>query len=398
MTSNDTLLAQYPHMQFRQHWTVDADLNYQLGQCDAIVDAMCHAPLLPGVRSQLLLLSLKKGAQATTAIEGNTLTDEEVERIANNETLPPSQKYQEQEVKNVLEAFNTLLKRTVLQNAKDLISPELLRDFHRMIGKDLGEHFHAVPGQLAQSQRTVGPYRPPPAEHVLPLVERMCEWLREEFRFPNQNRFSDAIIQAIVTHVYIEWIHPFDDGNGRTGRLVEFYILMRGGLPSIASHHLANHYNDTRSEYYRQIQVAKNEKDLTGFLRYAVTGLRDGLQKAQRKVQSNALEQMWRVLVYDRFGKRTIQRREAFVRQREVALSLPLDRPIRFTEVAELTPSLKESYKDVKPRTVLRDLQEIEKLELITREPGLVHANRRLLEETLPDRRKPTEPATGQRQ
>ena len=65
--------------------------------------------------------------------------------------------------------------------------------------------------------------------------------------------FQDPVIQAIVAHVYIAMIHPFGDGNGRTARLIEFYILLRAGLPDMASHILSNHYNDTRQEYYRRL-------------------------------------------------------------------------------------------------------------------------------------------------
>lgn len=386
MTVDETLAARYPHIRFTTQWQITADLQYLLGQCDAMANAISLAPLLPRFRQVLHGLSMRKGAQATTAIEGNTLSDEEIELVELGESLPPSQAYQEREVKNILSAFNTLLTETAKQNRSDLISPNLLLRFHHMIGSNLGEHFSAVPGTFAQSQRIVGPYRAPAPEHVPILVEKLCEWLQREFHYPQQ-QFSEAVVQAIVTHLYIEWIHPFDDGNGRTGRLVEFYILMRAGLPSIASHLLANHYNDTRPEYYRQLQKAKQERDATAFLMYAVVGLRDGLTKALRGVQDNALEQMWRVLVYDAFGKRTIGRRDAFTRQREVALSLPMDRAIRFSEIPDLTPSLREKYEGATSRKILRDLNELEKLDLIVREPGLIRANRALLDGTLPTRR-----------
>ena len=385
-----------PYLLFVKKWRIDGGLEYCSGQCDAMVDAISLAPLLPRFRQALHSLSMRKGAQATTAIEGNTLSEDEIERVSLGEVLPPSQAYQQREVENILAAFNTLLAETVEQDRSDLISPVMLLRFHEMIGRELSEHFSAIPGAFAQSQRVVGPYRAPSPDDVPLLVEKLCEWLQREFHFPQQ-RFSDAVVQAIVTHVYIEWIHPFDDGNGRTGRLVEFYILMRAGLPSIASHLLANHYNDTRSEYYRQLQRAKQERDISAFLKYAVVGLRDGLVHALRRVQQNALEQMWRVLVYDAFGKRTIGRRDAFTRQREVALALPLDRAIRFSEISDLTPSLTAAYASATPRKVLRDLSELAKLGLIVREPGLIRANRTLLDGTMPTRRKPiaSEKLTG---
>ena len=382
----DTIAARYPHLPFGRQWQISPGLEYVLGQCDSIVEAISQAPLLPRFRQELHFLSLQKGAQATTAIEGNTLSDEEIERVSKGEALPPSREYQQREVQNILAAFNSLLAEAVEQNRIERISPELLLRFHAMIGKDLGEHFTAIPGRFARSQRIIGPYRAPLPEDVPALVGRLCEWLLEEFHFPRQ-RFSDAIIQAIVTHVYIEWIHPFDDGNGRTGRLVEFYILLRAGLPSIASHLLANHYNETRPEYYRQLELGRQEHDLSAFLNYAVIGLRDGLLKTLRAVQQNALEQMWRVLVYDVFGERTTERREAFKRRRNVALALPLDRPIAFPEVAFLSEDLKKAYADSGPRTLLRDLAELARLGLIIREPGLIRANRILLDGTITRRR-----------
>lgn len=377
----DNLLAEYPHIRFEKHWTIGGELNYQLGQCDAMAYAISRAPLLPQYREKLHIVSMQKGAQATTAIEGNTLTDEEVERVFNREELEQPLEYQQQEVANILDAFNTLGGELIYREHVEFVSEPLLLRLHAMVGKDLGERFHAVPGRFAQARRRVGPYRAPAHEDVPDLIRRACEWLRREFHFPEQ-RFSDAVIQAIVTHVYIEWIHPFDDGNGRTGRLVEFYILLRGGLPSIASHLLANHYNNTRPEYYRQLQLAKTERDLSSFIAYAVSGLRDGLRRAVDDVQQNALEQMWRVLVYERFGQRQMKQRESFTRQRAVALALPLDRPIRFAEVRALTPELAAAYENASDRRILRDLAVIEKLGLILRTPGLVQANGALLDGT----------------
>ena len=62
-----------------------------------------------------------------------------------------------------------------------------------------------------------------------------------------------SLLHAILAHLYLAWIHPFGDGNGRTARLVEFMLLARSGVPAPAAHLLSNHYNQTRTEYYRQL-------------------------------------------------------------------------------------------------------------------------------------------------
>lgn len=387
MNSISGKLQAYPHLTFSRQWKLSARASYALGECDAIVRSISQSPLLPHFRNELHLLSLRKGAQATTAIEGNTLSEVEIEAILNGRGNATEKEYQQREVQNVLDAFNTLLQEVIVEHRTPLITPELLLRFHEMIGRELGHHFAATPGKFARSTRVVGPYKAPSHSDVPELVSRLSTWLRDEFHYPNQT-LGDAIVQAIVTHVYIEWIHPFDDGNGRTGRLVEFYILLRAGLPSIASHLLANHYNETRSEYYRQLQTCRLEQDLSGFIEYAILGLRSGLQRTLETVQRNALEQMWRVLVYDTFKSRPIKNRGVFKRQREVALELPLDRPIRFEEVASLSEELTVAYRGSTLRTVLRDLAVLESMQLLVREPGLVRANRERLEQTIPNKLK----------
>ena len=120
------------------------------------------------------------------------------------------------------------------QGAAPAVSPGLIRDFHGQVGRELGEHLDAVPGQLRTDERAVGPYRCPRAEDVPALLDLLCDWLREEFaQCDGPGAFTSAVVQAIVAHVYIEWIHPFGDDNGRTGRLLEFYLLLRAGNPAV---------------------------------------------------------------------------------------------------------------------------------------------------------------------
>ena len=190
----------------------------------------------------------------------------EIFNIQKGKHLPPSREYQEIEVKNILNAFNILLKEVVYHNKTPLITIDLIKKFHLLVGKDLGEHFDAIPGKFRTDRRIVGPYRCPDYQDINNLVEQYCEWLLKEFHYDTGQEFYAIIIQAIVSHIYLEWIHPFGDGNGRTGRLLEFYILLRGGNPDIASHILSNHYNKTRPEYYRQLDIARKTKDLNGII------------------------------------------------------------------------------------------------------------------------------------
>ncbi|HMU62637.1 MAG TPA: Fic family protein [Gemmatimonadales bacterium] len=381
-------MRDYPHLLFRRHWEITGKARYELGQCDAIIQAISNTPLLPAYHSQLLGVSLSKGAQATTAIEGNTLTEEEVQAVAAGHSLPASKEYQEIEVRNILEAYNALLQDVAANDHVETISRELLLRFHAMIGKGLGEHFDAVPGQFRKDDRTVGPYRTPAHQDVEELVGRLCEWLRREFRFGADQTFAEAVTQAIVTHVYIEWIHPFGDGNGRTGRLVEFYILLRAGNPDIASHILSNFYNETRSEYYRQIDLAFRKQDLSGFIEYAVQGFRDGLLRTLKTIQGSQFEITWRKLIYDRFAEKKYTKKTVYNRQRLLALTLPMDASLPEAQILSLSPEVGRAYAVLSPRTLRRDLDELIQMGIVVQVDGKYRANGAILRMQVPQRRR----------
>ena len=365
------LTDRYPHLAFRTQWEITQPIMFLLGQCEAFVKAIQHTPLLPQDFSRLMRVALIKGAQATTAIEGNTLSEEEVKQVADGAKLPPSKEYLAQEVRNIVSALNELQKEVVDDDRVQLIDADLLKRFHMMVGKDLGEHFAAIPGRFRENQVVVGSYRCPAPEHVEDLVDNLCEWMPREFHFgQGEQAFWKVLLQAMTAHVYIEWIHPFSDGNGRTGRLVEFYVMLRGGNPNIASHILSNHYNQTRTEYYRQLEMASKEKSLTKFFEYALTGFRDGLELTLQTVQNSQFEITWQKMVYDEFDKVKASQMPLFRRRRRLALDFPKNRMVSLEEIPHINTHLAGFYAGVSSRTIVRDMSELMRMELLTKEEG----------------------------
>lgn len=363
---SNELHREYNHLMFRRHWELSAKSLLLLGQCEAYVKAINNTPILPHHYSELMNVALMKGAQATTAIEGNTLSDEEIQKIMDNQKLPPSKEYQAIEVGNILNAFNELLNEILTDGVDHIISIELLKRFHKLVGQNLGEHFAAIPGQLRNSD-VVGRYRCPDHRDVPVLLDRLCQWLRQEFKYGQaEQSFSEVVVQAIVSHVYIEWIHPFGDGNGRTGRLVEFYILLRGGNPDISSHILSNYYNLTRTEYYRQIEKATENRSLTEFIEYALLGFRDGLVQTLDVIQKSQFQNTWQKLIYDKFDEiRESSRVDVFKRQRTLALEIQFDKEFTASKVSSLTIQLARAYAGVTEKTVQRDIEKLVELGLV---------------------------------
>jgi len=375
------------HISFKASWKLREKAVNLLGQCYAYIDFILNIPIRPDYHQKMLEVSLNKGALATTAIEGNTLTEEELAQILKGKDLAPSKKYQQQEVKNIIDAFNTILNEVIRDKSQVIISPELIKRFNKMVGKDIGEAFGGNPGQFRRRNVTVGAYRPPSFEMVEDLVKKLCDWLLKEFHYEHNQDFNEAVIEAIVTHLYIAWIHPFLDGNGRTARLLEFYLLMRAGVPNIASHVLSNHYNNTRTTYYRQLQSASETGNLSSFIEYALEGFRDGLEKILNIIHTDLTEATWKNYVHSVIEKMQDEGKNSATlrRMRQLAYYIPADRLCSVAEIRFLNPKITEEYGKLNEITLRRDLELLVEKKLLVVDKSKYSANYRLLQNFLPE-------------
>lgn len=219
------------------------------------------------------------------------------------------------------------------------------------------------------------------------LVERLCRWLSgPDFVGGEGQTTVYAILQAVLAHLYLAWIHPFGDGNGRTARLVEFQLLFARGVPSPAAHLLSNHYNQTRAEYYRQLdRASKSGGDVIPFLCYAVQGLVDGLRQQLEFVWGQQWDVTWRNYVHELFRHKSSS---SATRQRDLALDLGATNDwVPVAEIENLSTRLARGYAGKTAKTVQRDLKVLERLGLIERDSRNVRARREIILGFLPVQR-----------
>jgi Fic family protein len=210
-------------------------------------------------------------------------------------------------------------------------------------------------------------------------------WNRFVYCYNAGQQFDDAIIQAVVTHVYIAWIHPFGDGNGRTARLLEFYLLVRAGVPKIASHILSNHYNDTRSDYYRQLQEATETGSLTHFFHYALRGFRDGLEGVLEIIHADQINLIWNNYVHDIIdGQGEIKTKKIQERIRQLAYHIG-DKFLTKEEILLSHPRIAQSYRGLSSLTLQRDLETLVRLGLLAQEKKRYRTNKELLQMFISD-------------
>lgn len=183
----------------------------------------------------------------------------------------------------------------------------------------------------------------------------MCHWLRDEFKVPADEEITFAIVKAVIAHLYVAWIHPFGDGNGRTARLLELAILLRSGIPVPACHLLSSHYSATRAEYARQLaRTSQSGGDVVPFLYYAVQGFLDGLQGQLEMIWRQHLDIVWQHFVYQHFPK---QDTVAGKRRRDLLLELSTnDQAVDPLAIVVTIEKFGPSYKK-NPFTIMKDLQ-----------------------------------------
>lgn len=355
---------------------------FQLGECAAKCKQISNIPLSPAIRDELHLIYLAKGVHATTAIEGNTLSEEQVRDLIQDKLkLPPSKEYLEKEVENIIEVCNDIVTQISKGNFDEISIEQLCHYNYKVLKGNVPRDESAIPGQIREHSVVVGNvYRAPDTKDVAMLLDKFCEWMNSDYFKNEQSPVLFAILQAVAAHLYIAWIHPFGDGNGRVARLLEFAILLKSGVPSPAAHLLSNHYNMTRAEYYRQLDKASKTGDPLGFFAYAIQGFLDGLEGQLDFVQYHVIEVCWREFIYERFSQ--IPRGKIAHRRRQLALNISaMSEPVNKDKLLLV---MSKEYKDKTPKTLARDLNKLEEMKLVVNDRGNYIANKDLMLRFLP--------------
>ena len=355
-----------------------------LGECQSKCQHIAGVPLRPDTASLLFQTYLAKGVLATTAIEGNTLSEEEVlQHLQGKLRLPPSREYLAQEIDNILLGCNRIL-REVQSEREITLSVGRIRTLNRTVLEGLKLEQDVVSGEIRRHEVGVARYKGAPAKDCEYLLNRLCDWLNsEDFLAPSGMVFVFAIIKAVIAHLYLAWIHPFGDGNGRTARLVEFQILIGSGVPAPAAHLLSNHYNQTRTEYYRQLdESSRSGGNLLPFLIYAVEGFLDGLRSQLKVIRFQQWDGAWENYVYEAFRDRHSR---SELRRRQLLLDLSKKNEfVSRLKLPTISPKVAASYAGKTRRTLSRDLNALLAMGLVQKQGTSFRARMELILAFLP--------------
>ncbi|MCE2489247.1 MAG: Fic family protein [Anaerolineae bacterium] len=359
----------------RSHGFIDfkLDLNQldwrdwqTLGQIQESLSQLADTLLPPGQERGLYELYLLRGARATIAIEGNTLEVEDIARIATGRAFRPgtpgAENYEVREARNIIALYNDIAKR-IFSGQVTRVQVQTFLDYNGRILREITPESGASPGGEFRSHPvTIGNSRGAPYDDVPYLTDRLCTFLYHDLEeLKALGSVTQGIFQALLAHLYIAWIHPFADGNGRTARAIELHILIATSVPDIAAHLLSNHYHRTHPEYYEVLDRSRVQGPVP-FLQYALRGFAELLRQQQQEISARQRINLWESFIQQQFEGRNsdLQQRR---RTLALALAVALDEPIALEDIPNLSPILRTLYFE-KPRILQRDLEGLSQMTL----------------------------------
>ena len=278
---------------FVPKYTITNTILKNVGVIDASREVIMNAPLIPAWEAKFRKEAIERTVHHGTHLEGNPLTNEEVKDVLDGkEVLARERDIQEIiNYRQVLKLIDGIAEQ--MKNAKNyFLTLEGLLEVHRIttdriLPSETSGQFRLTQVVIRNSQTGQISYMPPPAAEVPFLIEDLTNWINDE-----ETKQMHPVIKAGIIHYEISRIHPFLDGNGRTGRAIATLIMFLDGYDIRKFFSLEEYFDENPMDYYLTLQVVSNqlvldthERDLTPWLEYFVKGVAIELSRVKEKVK-----------------------------------------------------------------------------------------------------------------
>jgi len=188
----------------------------------------------------------------TNAIEGSSVLEDEVKDLLEEKTLP--------ETKEELETINVGLAIDYIKDCSDDLSLDFILRLHEICfkgSKNFAGKLRDVEVVIKNNKGDII-HQGAPLSELKEELDEFTHWYDE-----NKNNFKPLILAALI-HNQFEHIHPFQDGNGRVGRLLLNYILLKNNYPPI------NIFLEDRQEYYLSLREYSENNNLKPTIQFLI--------------------------------------------------------------------------------------------------------------------------------
>ncbi|SMG67033.1 filamentation induced by cAMP protein Fic, partial [methanotrophic bacterial endosymbiont of Bathymodiolus sp.] len=224
-------------------------------------------PILPDIAIQLEKETLLSSIHGTDTIEGGTLSEDEILQVIES-TQEVTQEAHQLRISNLAQAYQFAENEAqqALENNQQafMVSESFILSLHQLISSGIndkrykpGEYRDNPKGNITRvgDAHHGGIYKPPQAHiDIKLLMGKFVEWLNNDelLNLP-------SLIRAPLAHYYFERIHPFNDGNGRVGRLLEKSLLIASG-DKYAGRGIDNYYLTNIDRYFSAFNLSRKSE------------------------------------------------------------------------------------------------------------------------------------------
>lgn len=249
-------------------WTLnDMETISLLSKADRMLGRLdMYSEHIPNI-DMFISMHVMKEATQSSRIEGTQTNMEEA--ILDKEYVPLDKRDDWMEVHNYINAMNEAIK--MLQELP--FSSRLIRNVHKTLLQGVrGEH--KQPGEFRRSQNWIGGTSISDAIFVPPVADSIPELMGDIEDFVHNDKiYFPELLKIALIHYQFETIHPFLDGNGRTGRLMITLYLVSKGILKMPILYLSDYLEKHRNSYYACLTKARGDNDISGWFKFFLNGV-----------------------------------------------------------------------------------------------------------------------------
>lgn len=250
--------------------------NRSLGRLDGVTSLLPNTTLFTSfyIMKEALLSSQIEGTQSTFS-DILLFENEQIDDVSNDT----------QEVMNYVSAFRYGISK-LIDTSEPQITIKLLTDIHQILLAD-SRGSDRSRGQIRECQNWVGGIKPSKARFVPPPPDEVMACLVELENFLNNiPSRTPVLLKAALAHVQFETIHPFEDGNGRIGRLLIVLLLCMEKALSEPMLYLSLYFKVNYAEYIERLQSVREQGDWESWLKFFFQGILEVSQQAVDSAQA----------------------------------------------------------------------------------------------------------------